>query len=262
MLGAAAALDAGVSLEADQPGQIGPGHQAEVFVPAKGRNLGKAAARQKDGGRAQNQVQVLGVGDEREKGEQSQRVTPPQDAGCGCGIRYKERRQVGGHQDEDQQGNDAGLIGKFCAEPLGPDEEAADEEAEDADGADDGEGGGEVVIEAADWASGREKAESEDGGAVVERDEGKGAEGPEDKSVGKTRKRALADDLGLAEHLPYKFPDALADGEEAKGGVLPGFQDFVEDQAEAARESSGRGDGQCGKKQLLKEGEVLRLGQG
>ena len=239
VLGAAATLDAGVSLEADQPGQIGPGHQAEVFVPGQRGNLGKAAAREKDGSRAEDQVQVLGVGDEREEDEQVQSVKPPQDAGSRGRVRDEERRQIGGHQDEDQQGNDAGLIGRFFSEPFGPDEKAANEEAEDADGADKGEGGGEVVIETPKLAGGRKEAKSQDDGAMIKRDQREGAEGPEDEGVGQTGEGPFADDFGLAEHLPYKIPDALADREEAKAGVLLRFQDYVEDQAKAAPESRG-----------------------
>jgi hypothetical protein len=59
-------------------------------------------------------------------------VKPPEDSRAGLGVGDKERGQVGGHQDEDQQGNEAGLPGELFAEPLGPDEEAADEEAENA----------------------------------------------------------------------------------------------------------------------------------
>jgi hypothetical protein len=51
---------------------------------------------------------------------------------------------------------------------------------------------------------------------VVERDQGKGAEGPEDEGVGEAGQRALADDLGLAEDFPEEVPDALADGEEVE----------------------------------------------
>ena len=75
---------------------------------------------------------------------------------------------------------------------------------------------------------------------MVERDQGEGAEGPEDEGVGQAGEGALADDLGLAEHLPDELPDSLADREEAKAGILLRFQDFVEDEAEAAPEGSGR----------------------
>ena len=81
VLGASTALDAGVGLEADQPGEVRAGHQAKVFVPGQRRNLGEAAVGEKDGSRAEKQVQVLGVRNEREKNEQGQRVKPPQDAG-------------------------------------------------------------------------------------------------------------------------------------------------------------------------------------
>ena len=80
---------------------------------------------------------------------------------AGAGIGDKERGQVGDHQEEDEQRDEAGFPGELFAEPARADEEAADEEAENADGAGDGEGGGEVEIEAADEACGVEKAEPE-----------------------------------------------------------------------------------------------------
>ena len=69
---------------------------------------------------------------------------------AGLGVGDEECGQVSGHEDEDQQGDEAGFPGELLAEPFGADEEAADEEAEDADGAGQGEGGGEVEVEAAE----------------------------------------------------------------------------------------------------------------
>ncbi len=161
-------------------------------------------------------MQVLGVGNDGQKGQQRQRVNPPEGADRRAGVGDEERGQVGGHQDEDQQGDEAGFPGELFAQPFGADEEAADEEAEDADGAGHGEGGGKVEVEAADSARGREKAEAEAHGEVVERDQRKGAEGPEDEGVGQARQRALADDFGLAEHFPDEVADALAEGKRWK----------------------------------------------
>ncbi len=132
----------------------------------------------------------------------------------------EERGQVGGHEDEDEQGDEAGFPGELFAEPSGAEEEAADEEAEDADGAGSGEDGGEVEVEAANGAGGIEKGESEGVGAVVERDQRKGAEGPEDEGVGEAGERALADDFGLEEDFPDEVADALADGEEVEARRL------------------------------------------
>ena len=149
---------------------------------------------------------MLGVGNERQKGQQRQRVQPPQHARRWADVGDKKRGQVCGHQREDQQGDEAGFPGKLLAQPFGTDEEAADEEAENADRAGQREDGGKVKVEAADRAVGREKADAEADGAVVERDQRKGAEGPEDESVRQTGERALANDFGLAEHLPERNP--------------------------------------------------------
>src|SRR5579863_9798990 len=67
MLAASAALHAGVGLQADDLSKILAGDQAEVFVARKRRNGAEAAAREKDRRRAQHQVQVLGVRNERQK---------------------------------------------------------------------------------------------------------------------------------------------------------------------------------------------------
>ncbi len=83
---------------------------------------------------------MLGVRDERQKDQQRQRVHPPEDAGGGAGVGDKERGQIGDHQHEDQQRNDAGFPGELCAQPSGADEKPADEEAENAGGAGHGEG--------------------------------------------------------------------------------------------------------------------------
>ncbi len=107
MLGATAAFNAGVGLKADQLREVGSGDQAEVFIAGERRDLAEAAAGKKDGGGAEDQVQVLGVRNERQKDEDGQRMGPPEDAGGGVSVGNEEGGQVGGHQDEDQQGDEA-----------------------------------------------------------------------------------------------------------------------------------------------------------
>src|SRR5258708_39322482 len=72
MLAASAALDAGERLERHQLRQILAGVEAKVVVAREWRNMGKSAAREKYGHRAQHQVQVLGVGNQRKENEQRQ----------------------------------------------------------------------------------------------------------------------------------------------------------------------------------------------
>ncbi len=125
----------------------------------------------------------------------------------------KKRGQIGGHQQEDQQGDEAGLPGELLAQPLGPDEKTADEKPENPRGAGQGEDGGKIRVKAAKPAGGIQKTNSKPHGEVVQRDQRKGAEAPEDEGVGQAGKRALANDFGLAEHLPDKFPHAAGRGE-------------------------------------------------
>ena len=119
-----------------------------------------------------------------------------------------------------RSGDDAGFVRDFLAEPAGAHEEAADEEAEDADGASSGKCGGELGVEAAEEAGGIEESEAEANREVIEGHEGEGAESPEDEGVGDAGQGALADDFGLAEHFPEEVPDAFADGSEAEARVF------------------------------------------
>ena len=96
---------------------------------------------------------------------------------------------------------------------------------------------------------------------MVEGDQDKGAETPEDQGVGEAGERALADDLGLEGYLPDEIPEAAADGEEAEAGVGLGLEDFAEDYAKTEPETGGGGGDQHDEEQFLHEGEVLRFSQ-
>ena len=73
--------------------------------PDERRNLAESIALQEDRHRAQQQVQMLGVRDQRQEDENGERVRPPQQA-AGFPARH-ERRQIGDHQQENQQRDDA-----------------------------------------------------------------------------------------------------------------------------------------------------------
>ena len=88
---------------------------------------------------------------------------------------------------EDEEGNHARFVGKLVAEPARADEKPADEKAEDADGASQRKHGGEIEVESAEHACRRKKAYAESAGDVIQRDERKGAEAPEDKGMGEAR---------------------------------------------------------------------------
>ena len=97
-------------------------------------------------------MQVLGFGDDGQKDQQRQRVNPPEGAGGGRAFRGEERGQVGDHQQEDEAGDDAGLDGDLFAQPARADKEAADEEAENSDGAGEGESRRGVEVDSAEPA--------------------------------------------------------------------------------------------------------------
>ena len=206
-------------------------------------------------------MQVLGVGDDGEKDQQRERVNPPEGAGGGRAFRGEERGQVGDHQQEDEAGDDAGLDGDLFAQPARADEEAADEEAEDADGAGEGEGRGGVEVDAAEPACRVQKGEAEAVGPVVQRDQNKGAEAPEDEGVGQAGQGALADDFGLAEDFGEEVPRAAAHVIEVEAGIFPRLENPVQDRPKAAPEERKGACGQSQKKRFLRQREVLGLGQ-
>ena len=76
VLGAAAALHAGVGLQADELRQVLAGHEAEVLIAGERRNRAESAAREKDGGGAQHQVEMLGVRNDGQKDEQRRACAP------------------------------------------------------------------------------------------------------------------------------------------------------------------------------------------
>jgi hypothetical protein len=119
VFGAAAALDAGVGLEADQLREVCAGDEAEVFIACEWRDLAEAAAGEEDGEGAEQQVKVLGVGNDGKEDEERQGVKPPEDSCGGAGGGGEEGGQVGGHEGEDEQGDEAGFPGELGAEPLG-----------------------------------------------------------------------------------------------------------------------------------------------
>ena len=240
MFGAAAALDAGVGLQADELREVGSGHEAEVFIAHQRRNLAEAATRKKDGGRAENEMQVLGVRDDGQEDEQGERVCPPENAGSRAGIADSKARQVGHHQEEDQQRDHSRFIGDFVAEPARPHKKSAHEQTEDPDGAGDGEGCGEIEIEPPDQPLWIEKADAQPDRNMVQRDKGECAETPEDEGVRKAGKGSLADDFGLADYFPEEVPHALADRRQAEIRVFPGFEDALEDRSKSPPEQDDR----------------------
>ena len=134
------------------------GDEAEVFIAGERRDFAEASAGEKDGDGAEHQVKVLGVGNDRKK-RGGERVGPPEDLRVAGAHSGEERGEVGDHQGEDEEGDDAGFVGDFLAQPAGANEEAADKESEDADGASSGKCGGEIEVEAAERSRRAQEAE-------------------------------------------------------------------------------------------------------
>src|SRR5579872_6402720 len=108
MLGAAAALDAGKGLEGDELRQVLARIEAEIFVPRERRDFAERVALQKDCSRAQNQMKMLGVRQQRQEYQDRQRVRPPERL-----VRFaagQKGRQIRRHQKENQKRDYARLV--------------------------------------------------------------------------------------------------------------------------------------------------------
>ena len=151
VFGATAAFDAGEGLEGEELGDVFGGDEAEVFIAVERRDGAEFAAREENGDGAQDQVEMLGVGDEREENQQGGGVEPPEEMVGEFGGLQDVIEQVGQHQGEDEQGDEAALVADL-AEPLWPDDHAANGETGDGKGDGDGETGGQEPLGGAEPA--------------------------------------------------------------------------------------------------------------
>ena len=102
VFGAAAAFHAGVGLQTHQLREVCSGNQAEIFIAHQRRNLAEATPGKKDGGWAENEMQMLGVRDDGQEDQQGERVCPPENACGGAGIADRKACQIRHHQEEDE----------------------------------------------------------------------------------------------------------------------------------------------------------------
>ena len=72
---------------------------------------------------------------------------------------------------------------------------------------------------------------------MIQRDQGEGAESPEDEGVREAGQRALADDFGLAETSQKKSQMRLPTGARLEVGILAGRKDVPQDPVEAGEEA-------------------------
>src|ERR1035437_6599702 len=188
-------------------------------------------------------------------------MNPPECAGRGGCIRDKERSQIGGHQDKNEECYESGFVGGLLAEPPGAHQKAANEEAHDAGCAGQGECGSKIKIETAKPAFGREKADSQSHSKVVESDQGEGTEPAEDEGVRQAGQRALSNDLSLADHLPDKVPDAAADWEQVEVRVFLRAEDLLENRAESPPEGGAGRNCETNEAERVEGGGGVRCGK-
>ena len=183
--------------------------------------------------------------DDGQKNEEGERVDPPENSRRRAGIGDRKGRKIGHHQEKDQQRDHAGFIGDLRAEPSRAHQKSTNEKAEDPSGTGDGKGCCYIEIESPDQTLWVEESEAEANRKVIQRDQGEGAESPEDKGVGQSGQRALSDDFSLAEHFPEEVPHPLADGRKAEIRVLFGSEDAFENRSESPPKQHSGGDDQC-----------------
>ena len=96
---------------------------------------------------------------------------------------------------------------------------------------------------------------------MVQRDQRKGAEGPENERVGHAGQRPLANHLCLAQHLPDEVAHALADGEEMEVRVFLRLQDSLENGPKRRQKAYAEAAASAAKS-TSPGGEVRGFGQG
>src|SRR6185312_9817706 len=184
--------------------------EPKVFITGERRDGAERTARQEDRHRAEHQMQMLRMRDQRQKSEQSACVNPPEDTAGGGGFWNPPHRHVGDHQHENQKSNDAGLV-RQRLQPLWPDEKTAYEEAGDPNGHQRREPERKPPIKRSESSVAIEKRMSESRCHVIRRNQCKRTESPKHKRMRQTRQRAFFDHFCLAKHFPEEIPNPLPD---------------------------------------------------
>src|SRR5260370_14298381 len=117
---------------------------------------------------------MVGVRNQGKEYEERERVRPPQRLVV---FAQPERREIGDHQGENEQRDEAGFV-RDRAEPLGAKHEAPENETRDGKRDRDGERGGEVEVESSENSLAREEMQADALREVVDGDEREGAESP------------------------------------------------------------------------------------
>src|SRR5271165_242420 len=234
VFGAASALDARIRLERDQFGYVLAGVETEILVARKRRDLAELLAFEEHGDGTQNQVQVLGVRDQRHENQQGQSVGPPQGtAGIAAG---QKSHQVGDHQEKDEKSDHTRLV-RQGSQPLRTDHEAAEREGRDRNRDGDPKHGCDREIDPAEEAIAADEFNVQAFGEMIDGHEREGAESPKDECMGDPRQRPLDDHLSLKQYFPNKSANAASDGLDVKAGIFLRCRDDVPDFAETKPEA-------------------------
>src|SRR5579864_620509 len=234
MLAATAALDTSVGLQRNQLRHVLARIEAEVFVADQRRNLAEAIALQEHRNRAQHQMKMLGVRNQRHEHEEGDGVRPPQ---CPALLPSRhERSEVGRHQRENEKSDEQGFVGDGF-QPAGPDDKAAKREARNPDGNSDAEQRRKQEIKSTHPAVAREQLDVQTFAEVIEGDQGERAEAPEYERVGDSRQRALPDYFSLQQNFPDEVPNTPADRLNGEVRILFGFENGPPDLPEPVQKA-------------------------
>ena len=96
-------------MQGDQLRNILARIESEILVVRQGWNSAEPVPLQENRHRTENQMQVLGMRNQRKEDQQSQRMRPPVRPTGRASLLHAERQKVRHHQQEDQQRDEAGF---------------------------------------------------------------------------------------------------------------------------------------------------------
>ena len=223
VVGAAAALDAGVDVQNVLLGKIGERDHAEVVVvllAQRAHGAGDAPA-EEDRERSQDEVQVLGVRNQPEHAEQRPRMHPPvHPPGLRRRVEDQPVGEIGCHQGDDEERHQGGCPGHVVSEGLGTDHEPPVAQAQDPRQHCNRPDAGEVRIPRMTGLGGVEAEEP--GGEMLQAHPREREEAPHDQGMQHTRNGPLADHPRLQDHFREHRPEP-AGNSAAFEIALPGF---------------------------------------
>ena len=184
---------------------------------------------------------MLGVRNQRQEDQERCGVRPPQRNRTGIGVLNPEGGQIGHHQGEDKERDEAGLVGNF-AQPTWTDDQPSNCQSQDRHGNQYREQFRGDEIKGSSPAIPIDQRKPETLGNMVDRNQRKRAKAPENKGVSQAGQGTLPDHFGLQQHFPDEIPNARSEGVQVESRIRFRLADFPDDLAETMPESVHRGD--------------------